>query len=66
MFHVSTTVTSTIHAVQLFKPDTIRNFLYTKHQLGSLLIFLGQTQTDILVKDAAESVDYVAWTVVRV
>jgi hypothetical protein len=54
------------NAVQLYKPDTLRNSLYTNHQLGSLFKLLTLTPTEVLVKDASESWDYVAATVVIV
>jgi len=56
--------------VQIFKP--VANLEFSGHEInnnlltGSLFDSLKQTQKNVLVKDVAESWDYVAWTVVRV
>jgi len=55
--------------VQMFKPDTNPELSVYKTPtccLGSLLIFLRETQTDVLVKDGVELWYCVVWTVVRV
>ena len=57
------------NSLQMFTPSTNPELSVYKTPncwLGSLLMYLRQTETDVLVKDSAELWDFVAWTLVIV